>query len=172
MDREHILSLTLVFLSLSLSAQTVPDQDSLVQDSLVTVPVPDASILKWENDISVFDSLNLHEQIHENSILFTGSSSIRRWDSLAWDMAPYHIIKRGYGGAKLSDFSHYLPRIVKAGEYRAIVIFIGNDISGNSMDRTPEEVFEMFRDLSDRLRSSNPRSEIFWIDVTPTPSAM
>ena len=137
-DREYILSLILAFLSLSLSAQTVPAQDSLV-------PLPDSSILKWEYDISVFDSLNIHEEIHENSILFTGSSSIRRWDSLAWDMAPYQIIKRGYGGAKLSDFSYYLPRIVKAGEYRAIVIFIGNDISGNSLDRTPEEVFEMFR---------------------------
>jgi lysophospholipase L1-like esterase len=156
-----VASILLLSLSLSLNART-----EIIQDSIL----PDSTILQWEADIAVFDSLNLNEIISENSILFTGSSSIRRWDSLSWDMAPYLVIKRGYGGAKLSDFSHYLHRIVRAGEYRAIVIFIANDISGKVGDKTPDEVFEMFRNVAERLRNSNPDSEIFWIDVTPTPA--
>ena len=160
----RILQALLIWGSLIL---TLTGQDNVKSDKN---RLTDPGISRWEEDIRVFDSLNRVEEVLEHTVLFTGSSSIRRWDSLASDMAPYHIIKRGYGGAKLSDFSYYLDRIVSPDAFRAIVIFIANDISGNERDKSPEEVFDLFRQVAGRLRKNNPESEIFWIEITPTPS--
>jgi hypothetical protein len=45
--------------------------------------------------------------------MVTGSSSVRMWDSIHTDMAPYQVMQRGYGGAKLSDFIYYADIIIK-----------------------------------------------------------
>ena len=58
----------------------------------------------WEKDIQEFAERDKNEKYPDDAILFAGSSSIRLWTSIDKDMYPYHIIQRGYGGAKLSDF--------------------------------------------------------------------
>jgi len=65
----------------------------------------------WENDIQKFEQLDKSEKYPDNAILFAGSSSIRLWTTLEKEMAPYPVIQRGYGGAKLSDFVVYAKRI-------------------------------------------------------------
>ena len=89
----------------------------------------------WENDIHKFEQLDKSEKYSEDAILFAGSSSIRLWTTLETDMAPYPVIQRGYGGAKLSDFAVYADRIFAPHPCRAIVIFIANDITGSDQIR-------------------------------------
>ncbi len=79
---------------------------------------PPDKILKWENDIARFDSLNLVELSDAGTLLVTGSSSVRMWDSIHTDMAPYQVMQRGYGGAKLTDFNYYADRIIKPQQIR------------------------------------------------------
>ena len=122
----------------------------------------------WENDIQKFEQLDKSEKYPEDAILFAGSSSIRFWTSLEKDMAPYHIIQRGYGGAKLSDFAVYAGRIFDPHKCKAIVIFIANDITGSDNDKTPEEVATLFRNVLKTIRKVHPATPIFWIAVTPT----
>jgi len=131
--------------------------------------VPD-DILQWESDIAVFDSLNLAETADTGTLLVTGSSSVRLWDSIHVDLAPYRVMQRGYGGARLSDFDYYANRIIKPQQFKAIVIFVANDISGSEDDRTPHQVFRMFRSLVKMIRSRNPNTPVCWIEITPTPS--
>lgn len=126
-------------------------------------------ILKWEADISVFDSLNIVEQSNANTLLVAGSSSVRIWNSIHKDLAPYQVMQRGYGGAKMTDFSYYAPRIIKAQQFKAIVIFVANDIAGVESDRTPKEVFRLFKDLVKQVRKRNAATPLCWIEVTPTP---
>jgi hypothetical protein len=130
---------------------------------------PPESILKWENDIALFDSLNLVEHSDANTVLVTGSSSVRIWDSIHKDLAPYQVMQRGYGGAKLSDFTYYAHRIIKEQQFKAIVVFVANDIAGVESDRTPKEVFRLFKDLVKQVRKRNAATPLCWIEVTPTP---
>ena len=130
----------------------------------------DSSVLKWEEDIRVFDSLNAIEPADMGTILVTGSSSVRKWDSIHSDMAPYVVMQRGYGGAKLTDLNYYADRVIPPGTFLAIVIFVANDISGREDDRTPEEMYMLFRTLIKQVRRHNPGSPVFWIETTPTPS--
>lgn len=123
----------------------------------------------WENDISQFEKADKNEKYPDNSILFTGSSSIRLWSTLAQDMYPYNVISRGFGGSKLSDFAVYVDRIVNPHPCSAIVIFIANDITGADNDKTPAEVASLFRYSLSQIRKTHPETPVFWIEVTPTP---
>ena len=132
--------------------------------------IHDGSVLQWEAEIHVLDSLNAAEIFDEETILVTGSSSVRMWDSIHVDMAPYRIIQRGYGGAKLSDYNHYAERIIKPQRFKAIVVFVANDIAGGEEDRTPREMFLLYRALVEQIRERNHGTPVFWIETTPTPS--
>jgi len=127
-------------------------------------------VLSWEPDIALFDSLNRVEFADANTLLVTGSSSIRLWDSIHTDLEPYVVMQRGYGGAKLNDFCHYADRIIRPQTFKAILIFIANDIEGGENDRTPREVLKLFKVLVGKIRERNPDTPVFWIEVTPTPS--
>jgi hypothetical protein len=124
----------------------------------------------WEKDIQKFEQLDNSEKYPDDAILFAGSSSIRLWTSLDKDMAPYHIIQRGYGGAKLSDFVVYAGRIFDPHQCKAIVLFIANDITGTQLDKTPKEVAALFRNVLRTIRKMHPATPVFWIAITPTAS--
>jgi hypothetical protein len=124
----------------------------------------------WEKDISAFEHLDSAETYPSNSVLFAGSSSIRLWSSLAADMKPYPVIQRGYGGARLSDFSFFTARIIYPHPCRAIVLFVANDITGSEADKTPEEVRDLFVRVLDTIREKFPDTPVFWIAITPTGS--
>jgi hypothetical protein len=128
------------------------------------------AVLSWENDIKNFEQLDKSEKYQEDAILFAGSSSIRLWTSLEKDMTPYHIIQRGYGGAKLSDFAVYTSRIIDSHPCKAIVLFVANDITGSDQDKKPEEVAALFRYVLKTIRKVHPSTPVFWIEITPTAS--
>lgn len=124
----------------------------------------------WENDIQKFEQLDKSETYPNDAILFAGSSSIRLWTTLERDMAPYPIIQRGYGGAKLSDFVVYADRIFDPHPCKAIVLFVANDITGSDQDKKPEEVASLFKNVLKTIRKLHPVTPVFWIEVTPTAS--
>jgi hypothetical protein len=124
----------------------------------------------WEKDIVKFEQLDISETYPNDAIMFAGSSSIRLWSTLEQDMAPYQVIQRGYGGAKLSDFAVYASRIFAPHPCSAIVLFIGNDISATDQDKSPEEVAALFRDVLRSIRRTHRDTPVFWIAVTPSES--
>lgn len=122
----------------------------------------------WEKDIRRFEHLDSVENHPDNAVLFAGSSSIRLWSTLESDMAPYPVIQRGYGGAKLTDFSVFAARIIYPHPCRAIVLFVANDITGSEADKTPEEVRDLFLNVLSTVRVKFPGTPVFWIAITPT----
>jgi glycerophosphoryl diester phosphodiesterase len=124
----------------------------------------------WDKDIVNFEQLDKTEAYSEDAILFAGSSSIRLWSTLEQDMAPYPVIQRGFGGSKLSDVAVYADRIIKPHPCKAIVLFVGNDITGSDKDKSPKEVAELFKTLIKQIRKSHPVTPVFWIEVTPCSS--
>lgn len=138
--------------------------------SPLTSLIQEEQVLHWEQDIALFDSLNAVEPAGPNTLLVTGSSSVRLWKTIHEDLAPYQVMQRGYGGAKLTDFNYYAGRIIQEGTMKAILVFVANDISGGEGDRTPREVVQLFRALVKQIRERNPDTPVFWIEITPTPS--
>jgi len=125
---------------------------------------------KWETDIVKFEQLDQREKDPADAILFAGSSSIRLWSSLKADVAPYPVIQRGFGGSKFSDLAVYVRRIVYPHQFRALVIFEANDITGSDADKSPGEVVKLFRNIIRNVRQKYPDQPIFLVEITPTPS--
>ena len=128
------------------------------------------AVADWEDEIQRFERRDEVEVHADDALLFVGSSSIRLWESLAADMAPYPVIQRGYGGARYSDLAIYAERVIKPHEYRAMVMFVANDVSGEPRDHTPEQVGRFVRHILGIAKSHRPGAPIFIIEVTPTES--
>ncbi len=125
---------------------------------------------QWEQEIMAFEVEDNKLGYPERSILFMGSSSIRLWKSLAEDMAPYTTIKRGFGGSTLPDVIFYADRILAKHTPCAVVLFIANDITGNTTDKSPVEVAEKYAQLIQIIRKRYKEVPVFVVAITPTRS--
>jgi len=126
-------------------------------------------IEKWEDDIQKLEKRNAEEAMPDDSLLFFGSSSIRRWDTMGVDMVPFPSINRGYGGAKYVDMVLFADRILSTKNYRSLVMFAANDVSGKDKpNSTPEEVSVAILEIIRISKSHRPDAPIFIIEVTPT----
>lgn len=131
---------------------------------------PEGIKAKWEKDIAALEKLDKTEVADEKSILFLGSSSIRRWESIAQDMEPWTVVRRGYGGAKFSDLVFFTERLMAAHSPRAVVVYVGNDITGNEKtDKKPDEVVKLFSQVVGDIHRKKADAEIFVIGITPSP---
>ena len=124
----------------------------------------------WEKDILKFEQQDKSEKDPANAILFAGSSSIRLWSTLKDDVAPYPVIQRGFGGSKFSDLAVYAKRIIYPHQFKALVIFEANDITGSKTDKTPAEVDKLFRNIVKTVRKKYADQPIFLFEITPTKS--
>jgi lysophospholipase L1-like esterase len=101
------------------------------------------------------------------SVLFVGSSSIRRWESLTRDFADYHVLQRGFGGSQFEELNAVVDRIVIPYQPSAIVLWEGtNDINTGE---TGAEVFADFQSFLDLVKPALPDTQIFYLGITRTP---
>jgi hypothetical protein len=129
-----------------------------------------AALERWETEIAKLEAKDKSEEHPKNSILFIGSSSIRRWEEIEADLAPYHPIRRGYGGAKWSDVAVFAERLIRPHKFRAVVFFVGNDISGRATDKSSAEVAGLFAYVLKKVRTHDQQAAVFYVAVTPTQS--
>ena len=84
---------------------------------------------KWEKEIAAYEASDRTNPPPKHCLLFTGSSTIRRWTTLAQDYPNPPVINRGVGGSEVVDITHFADRIVFP--YEPKMIFFrcgGNDI--------------------------------------------
>ena len=148
-----IFIIALFFLSSCTSTKNIPE-----------------SISKWEPEIAAFDKLNQTEHDPDDAILFLGSSSIRLWNTLGQELAPYPVIQRGFGGSNSPAVLHYTKRIVYPHKFQALVIFVANDITGSQNDLSPTESTENFRKIVKTIRAKYRQQPIFIVEITPSQS--
>ncbi len=161
---------TLIAFAVSLSAYFAIGSISIGQE-LDKLKIYREASARWEKDIAAWEKRDQTETANESSILFLGSSSIRRWESMSQDLSPWPTIGRGYGGAKFSDLAIYAPRLLAAHHPRGVAIYVGNDITGKAeLDKPPEEVVRLFGIVVEAVKKQAPQAEIFLIALTPAPS--
>lgn len=149
---------SLAGLALATGCAQVPPTNSLARH--------DSS--KWLGDISAFEARDRTNPPPQGCIVFVGSSSIRRWTTLAADFPGYPVINRGFGGSQLADSVNFADRIVTPYHPRQVVIYAGgNDINAK---KSPEEVFGDFVALVEKIRAGAPKAKIAFISIAPNPS--
>ncbi|TWT91891.1 GDSL-type esterase/lipase family protein [Neorhodopirellula pilleata] len=137
---------------------------------LLTLGQLKIAVEKWDDEIQKLEQKDQDEPDPQNAVLLLGSSSIRLWENAAGALAPYPVIRRGYGGAKYSDLLVYSRRLIVPHEFRAAVIFVANDITGGQSDHEVEAVEKWVRAIVRTAREHQPQAAILLVEVTPTPS--
>jgi lysophospholipase L1-like esterase len=125
---------------------------------------------KYESEIAAFDKLNRTEKYSDQSILFVGSSSIRLWNTIRDEMAPYPVIQRGFGGSRTPDVVQYMKRIAYPHQFKAMVVFVANDITGSPNDLSPTETMLNFKQMVKIIRAKYKKQLIFIVEITPSQS--
>tara|TARA_B110000014_G_scaffold264467_1_gene266418 strand:- start:249 stop:1001 length:753 start_codon:yes stop_codon:yes gene_type:complete len=121
---------------------------------------------RFDDDISNFVFEDSKKMPPLNSFLFIGSSSIRYWESLKEDMAPFLVINRGFGGAHIAHVNKHFSNIVEPYMPKAIIFFCGsNDI--NAL-KNPMKVVEEFRDFYAKTQLAFEDTKVFVISIKPS----
>ena len=99
-------------------------------------------------------------------VLFVGSSSIVRWQTLTADMAPMPVINRGFGGSHIEYVNRWFDQIVAPYHPRAIVFYAGeNDIdAGKSVDSVVSDFDEFMR----RKTNALGKTPVYFISLKPS----
>ena len=121
---------------------------------------------RFAKEIDAFEAADKTAMPPRCEILFLGSSTTRRWTTLAQDLAPIPVINRGFGGSQTSDVNYYFDRVVTPYHPRAIVFYEGdNDINAG---KSPYQVladFQKFMRLKSRRLGATP---VLLISIKPS----
>jgi lysophospholipase L1-like esterase len=121
---------------------------------------------RFEQEILNFEESDKIRFPQKNGILFTGSSSIRMWETLEKDMAPLPIINRGFGGSTTPEVIQYIDRIVFPYEPQIIVFYCGeNDIHEKTLPQITVQNFKKFVGL---VNEKLPDTEIIYLSMKPS----
>lgn len=121
---------------------------------------------KWEKEIAAFEAADKTNPPPKDVIVFTGSSTIRMWKTLAQDFPKYHVLNRGFGGCQIEDCTHFADRIIFPYKPGMIVLRAGgNDLWAG---KTPERVFTDFKAFVSRIREKLPETEIVFLGMSPS----
>jgi len=101
-------------------------------------------------------------------IVFVGSSSIRRWDTLADDLAPFPVLNRGFGGSQLTHIIHYVDEAVVKYLPRAVVVYAGDNDLELSTGKTADEVARDFGTLAATIHAYAPGARIYFLSIKPS----
>jgi len=124
---------------------------------------------RYQDDINTIQKWDKMYAPPANPILFTGSSSIRKWDDLERTFSSYVVMNRGVGGAVTNDIIYYANQIIFAYHPRQIVLYVGeNDLTEKGV--TADTIFNRFKNLYATIRSKLPNTPIVYISIKPSPS--
>src|SRR5690606_31826094 len=135
-------------------------------------PAPDSAPLdpvsspQWAADMARFAAEDAARPPPAHPVVFTGSSSVRMWATLAEDFPGLPVLNRGFGGSQLRDATWYADEVAVRYAPRRIVLYAGdNDIDAG---RSPEQVRDDFRTFVARVRRDLPDVPIAWLAIKPS----
>ena len=122
--------------------------------------------LIWEPEIRAFEKKDQTQPPPQNAILFVGSSSIRKWTTLADDFPGVTLINRGFGGSQIDDSTAFASRIIIPYHPRLVVFYVGdNDLAAG---KSPVQVFGEYTNFVTVVHAQLPQTRIIFISIKPS----
>ena len=103
---------------------------------------------------------------NRETLVFTGSSSIRLWEDLESSFPSHQVINTGFGGSHTSDLLTYLDPLVL--KFRPVKVFIyegDNDIDGK---KRPKMILQETREVIRKIQALGTVSSIVIISAKPS----
>lgn len=103
---------------------------------------------------------------NRETIIFTGSSSIRIWGNLQELFPNEQIINTGFGGSQTLDLLGYTNELILNYLPKKVFIYEGdNDISSN---KKPKEIIKTYNEIISQVKSQNNTTKVVIISAKPS----
>ena len=121
---------------------------------------------RFEPEIRKFEEADRIAPPPSGAVVFIGSSSIRRWDTLAKDFPSVRVLNRGFGGSEASDVVRYAKRLIVPYRPAKVVFYAGdNDLARG---KTPAQIAADVRQLWHVVGAELPQTRMAIISVKPS----
>jgi lysophospholipase L1-like esterase len=109
---------------------------------------------RFAKDIAAFAK----QEPEKGGIVFTGSSSIRRWTTLKQDFPDLPVLNRGFGGSVANDLIVYADTVVFRHEPKVLVTYTGsNDLNAKL---SVQEAFEDCAKFLNLVHERSPKTRV------------
>jgi lysophospholipase L1-like esterase len=123
---------------------------------------------RWKDEFKAFAAAEHGHAPSAGGIVVTGSSSIARWDELDATRPSRNVVRRGLGGARMTDCVDLVDRLVLAYRPSGVVLYAGeNDLAEGA---SPEQVLAAFVQFATRVHEALPQARIVVLSIKPSPS--
>lgn len=122
----------------------------------------------WEADIRAFEKQDQADPPMARSIVFTGSSSFVRWNTLSEDMKPLPVLNRAFGGSEYPDVNQYVARTVIAYHPPAVVVYAGDNDLAAAAPNTPQSVAKQVQLFVETVHAQLPGTWIYVLSIKPS----
>lgn len=164
-DRAPFVRLLGLFATLLLAAGCTTAPNAETSATPVVDPVSDPV---WVEDMARFAAEDAGLPPPARPVVFTGSSSVRLWTTLATDFPDVPVLNRGFGGSHVRDAVWYVDEIAVRYRPRKILLYAGdNDLWAG---RTPQQVLSDVQAFVARVHRDLPGTPIAFIAIKPSPS--
>jgi lysophospholipase L1-like esterase len=119
---------------------------------------------RFEAAIAKFEEMD--RTTPPGSILFTGSSSIRRWTMMDKDFAGLPVLNRGFGGSSYPDLVRYIERIAVPVKPKTIVFYSGDNDTARG--RTAAQIEADVRAIAAKIHAALPETRLVFISIKPS----
>jgi lysophospholipase L1-like esterase len=103
---------------------------------------------------------------NRESIVFTGSSSVRMWHTLKQSFPENQILNTGFGGSQASDLLYYLEPLVLRFKPKKVFIYEGdNDLWAK---KKPKEIIVTTNKIIQEIHKLNANTKIVLIAAKPS----
>ena len=131
-------------------------------------PLDSVSSAEWRADMLRFAAEDRVHRPAARPVVFTGSSSVRLWETLQGDFPDVPVLNRGFGGSQVRDAVWFADELAVRYRPRRILLYAGdNDIDGG---RTPAQVLHDVQAFVARVRRDLPNVPIVYIAIKPSPA--
>ncbi|MEN5060351.1 SGNH/GDSL hydrolase family protein [Luteimonas sp. TWI1416] len=123
---------------------------------------------EWAADMARFAAQDAAAPPPERPVVFTGSSSVRFWDTLATDFPDVPVLNRGFGGSQVRDSLWYADEIALRYRPRQIVLYAGDNDTADG--RSAQQVLADTQAFVRRIHAELPGTQIALLGIKPSPS--
>jgi lysophospholipase L1-like esterase len=125
-----------------------------------------AEATRFAPEIRKFEEADRANPPRPGGVVFTGSSSIRVWTTLADDFPGLRTVNRGFGGSEVEDAIRNVDRLVIVQRPDQVVFYSGdNDINAG---KSPAQVAADYQRFVDAVHAKLPRTRIVIVSIKPS----
>lgn len=122
---------------------------------------------RFDND--VLQIQKKYESIRSNAketIVFTGSSSIRMWKDIQQRFPEYQIVNSGFGGSQASDLLSYTSELIL--DYNPTKVFLYEGDNDIFAGKSSKEIIKDIAAIISKIKNKNSATEIIIIAAKPS----